>query len=884
MTAARRIYRRMLRVLPARLRDEHGLEMEEAFVDALAHARTRGHTSAAAAWVRAAADIVTVAMRRRLTVSPGFLSFTRERRLTMIGSDVKFAVRSFRRQPSQTLLVVAMLSLGIAANVVVFSLINGYFLRPFPFPHPDRLVYLNETAPQWNLEVTGINFPDYAAWKSGATSFEGLALYASAAVTLADGVGAERVDAGLVTHNFMDVLGVAPLIGRMFTPEEDTPGGRRVVVISEGLWRERFGADAQIAGKTLRMNGVALDIVGVMPQRAVFPDTPRLWLAIQGNPNQTGTNYTYSGIGRLKSGVSVAEAAEDLRRSHSAIWAARDQQRIVSPIIMPLRDRFVGNMRPIARALAAAVAMLLIVACANVAAVMLARAVARRKEMSIRLAVGAARGRLLRQLLIENTILAAAGGIGGLVLGRWILSILIATATTQLPAWASFDLDVRVAVFAVLIAIATSVLFGWGPALHAIRGDLRGPMNESTSGLTASPRAGRALSWLVAAEYALVSVLLVCAGLLLLAFNQVRRVDPGFDTARVLTVTVALPPALYRDTGARLAFWNRALDRLRAIPGVAAAGNVTCAPLTGCHSGNLFNVEGARALGRDEAPPIVLMRGASDGYLEAMGIPLASGRAFSAREGRDAGIRSVIVNESFVRTFWPGTPVADAIGRRLAFRTNVPEWHTVVGVSRDIRHYGLEQPVKPALYFPNPAVTRPTMTFALRTTGSPEALAEPVRNAFRELDASLALYRMKTTSAMLEESLNTRKVYSWMLGIFATLALVLAVGGTYGVTSYLITQRRREIGIRVAVGAARVDILRALLGSTARLLVPAVAAGLAGSVLVAGLMQDLLFGVSTREPVVLAIAAAILLAVAVIATVVPAQKAARTNPVTALRI
>jgi putative ABC transport system permease protein len=444
-----------------------------------------------------------------------------------------------------------------------------------------------------------------------------------------------------------------------------------------------------------------------------------------------------------------------------------------------------------------------------------------------------------------------------------------------------FEPDVRLVGFAVLITLGTALLFGWAPALHAVRGDLRSTMNDSVNGSTSSPSGVRTLSWLVGAEFAMAAVLLVSAGLFVRAFDQVRRIDPGFHTSNVLTFSVGLPPASYRDNPARLAFWNRSLERMRALPGVESVGIVTCAPLSHCHNGNFFNVEGRRPLAEGESNPVVLMRSASEGYVEAMGIRLAAGRELRSTDG-PANL-SAMVNETFIRTFWPGITAEQALGRRLSFNGDVPEWFSVVGVTRDVKHYGLEVPMRPGVYFPQAVVTRSSMTFATRVKGDPNALMPSVRTAFRELDPSLAIFRVRSTDTMLAESLRSRRLYSWTIAVFAVLALILALGGAYGVTSYLTTQRRREIGIRMAIGAGQHDVVRAILVGAARTVLPGLAAGVIGAVLLAGLMDDLLFGVSPREPLVLAISTVILLAAAFAANWLPARRAAKTNPMNSLR-
>ncbi|HET9267659.1 MAG TPA: FtsX-like permease family protein, partial [Vicinamibacterales bacterium] len=605
---------------------------------------------------------------------------------------------------------------------------------------------------------------------------------------------------------------------------------------------------------------------------------------------------------------------------------------------MPLRENFVSQFKTIASALWAAVTLLLVVACANVAAVMLARAIARRREMGIRLAIGANRLRLLRQLLIENAVLACVSGALGIVIGRWALSLLVAATEGTLPAWALFDFDSRIVLFAVLATVATTLLFGWAPALHAMRGDLRSAMQDTTAGSTMSPRGRRTLTWLVAAEFTLASVLLVGGVLLFRAFSQVQRVDPGFRPDHALSFSLSLPGASYADGAARLAFWDRLLARLRTTPGIDAAGIVTCPPLT-CHWGNFYRIEGRAPLGKDESNPVVLSRVASDGYFEALGLRLLAGRFFDEHDGRAAfkaeadararqaeadarareaegarpgsargalptpppsapppADRSVIINESFLRMAWPGVTPQQAIGRRIAFNDQTAPWINIVGVTADIKHYGLERPMRPGLYFPVPQQASRTgaMAVIVRTKGDPESATSTVRQIVGEIDRTLPLYRVQTMERAIADSLRTRATYSWMLAVFAGLAFVLALGGTYGVTSYLVTQRTREIGIRMAMGARSADILRAVLRGSLSPIGLGVALGLASAVWLAGLLTgaettpssaapNLLFGVSPGDPSVIAGAAVLLALAALVANWIPARRAARTDPATSIR-
>jgi predicted permease len=883
-----RAYRVLLRIAPRRVRDRHAGEMELLFAEALSRARHAGCRAVAATWAAAASDLVLARARepfRRRSVP----QIPEERKALMFGSDLRYTVRWLARQKFSTALVVAMLSLGIAANVVVFSLVNGLFLRPFPFPESERLVYINETAPKWNLDVVGINYPDFDHWRQNVKLFEGIAVWDEATFNLSEGGSAERIEGAWVTHDFGNVLRINPLIGRMFSADEDKPGGSPVVVIGEGLWRERFGGKQDVLGKTLKLDGVSRNIIGVMPAAAAFPANVRLWVPLAGDRAQPWQSYGYNGaIGRLKPGVTVEDAEKDLLRAQQAIWDTRDKQRVVSPYARALREEFARDFRTQAKTLLIAVSILLIVACANVASVMLARALVRRREMGIRLAVGASRTRLARQLFAENIVLSVIGGAVGLAIGHAALRLLIASAGDQVPRWASFDFDWRVAAFTVGVAALTALLFGLAPSLHAIRGNLRGAVHDSTGGTTASPGGRRTLSALVGAEFALAAVLLICCGLLIRAYGRVQNVDPGFRVDHVLTFALALPDAGYGDPPKtpeaeqgqkRRAFWNRLIDRLQASPGVEHAGLVSCPPL-GCHWGNFYRIEGRAPLAPGQANPVTLSRPATPGYFPAMGIRLKTGRFFNEQDGLGEN-RVIIVNETFVKTFWPG--VTDPVGRRIRGNSDTAPWMRVVGMVEDVKHYGLERPMRPGIYIPVQQSPAGTLTVAIRTAGDPAAFTATARQAVRELDPDLAMYGIRTMEQSLSRSLTGRRLYSWLIGIFAGMALVLALGGAYGVTSYLVSQRTREIGIRVALGARTSDITRTVLRSGLVVIAAGVLVGVGGAVAVARLIADLLFGVQPHDPVILATAATALLLFAAAANWLPARRAARVDPMRSLR-
>ena len=869
-----RLYRLLLRLAPRALRDAHGDEMEEMFAETLEASRARGPSAVWATWSAAIADVLTARRRARLN-----LPDTHHKGNT-VGSDLRYALRALRRQRGATLLVLTMLTLGIAANVAVFALVDGLFLRPFPFPNPDRLVYINTVAPKWNLDVVGINYPDFDRWRRDQRLFEAIATYETSRFNLAEGGNPERVSGARITYDFPRVLGVTPILGRSFTPEEDRPKGPPVVLLSAALWKSRFGGDPNVIGRTLRLDGTPHTIVGVMPTEAAFPEDVLLWVPLAGDPNQPYNSYSGDGIGRLKPGVTIEAADADLKRAHQPIWDARDKQHVVTPFVRSLRDTFVHDYRTSVSTVSGAVVVLLLIACANVAAIMLARALARRREMGIRLALGSSRLRLMRQLLLENLLLAAAGGVLGVLAGRWTLSMLLSLVPDQFPRWAIFAVDLRVIAFSVALVGLTTLLFGWAPALHAVRGDLRSAVNETTRGTTDSPRARRTLSLLVGSEFALAAVLLVCGALLVKAFDRVRHVDPGFRPDHVLSAVVPLSEGTRPKPEQWIAFWNEFESRLAAVPGIDAEGLITCLPLAGCHTGNFYIAEAAQPR-PDGKNPVVLVRGASPGYAAAIGLRLREGRFLEPADMRPNAQPVIVVNETFVRTFWGAE--ATGVGRRVKYEGPDSHWMTIVGVAEDVKHYGLERPMRPGVYLPLASNPQPTLMVAVHSRQDPALVSAALREVLRQLDAEVPLYRVRTMDEWIRRSVAPRAALAWMLAVFAGLALVLAIGGAYGVATYLVTQRTREIGIRVALGARTRDVFRGVVMRGIVVVAAGVACGLSASLALARLMSDVLFGVSPRDPVVLALVAALLVATAFAANGVPARRAARIDPMRSLR-
>lgn len=882
-------YRWLLRLAPRRLRDRHAADMEALFRDRLAEARQRGRVAAALTWQAAVLDIVRSIPRELVQQwrRRGRVGIPQERRALMIGSDIRYAWRSLHHQRFGSVLVIGMLALGIGSTVAVFSLVNGLFLRPFPFPEPERLAYVNETAPKWNLEMTGVNYHDYAQWRRDQKVFEAIALFDERAFNLATAEGSDRMQGAAVTMDFLKVLGLQPVIGRMFTQEEDTPQGPLVTLIGEAVWHERFGGRADVLGKELKLNSRTHTIVGVLPKAAEFPGGVRLWVPMQGDPNTNAQSYSYDGLARLKAGITLEQANADLVRAQQVIFDTRDKDRVVTPFARDLREQFTRDFGTVAPTLGAAVALLLVVACANVAALMLARALARRREIGIRLAVGASRARLLRQLLVENVMLSIAGGAAGLAVGQWAISVLVTSLPDQAPSWTTFGLDGRMIAFTIATSMATAVLFGWAPALHAMNHDVRGAMSTAIAGSTAPVRGRRTLWALVVAEFALASLMFVCGGLLVRAYDRVRNTDPGFDAPNVLTFTVAIPAVKTPDDAAGAAFRTRLIERMRQLPGITDVGMVSCAPVSNCHWGNFYTAENAPPRGPSDPRPVILNRVATPEYFSAMGVRLKEGRFFNSSDGAGGRDRdgTIIVNETFAKQMWPG---ASAIGKRVHMGDSVPtdrpaRWLTVVGVTGDIKHYGLERPVRPGVYLPHLLTPRSSNTVVLKSAGDPAAIATAARAAMREVDPEIPAYDMRTMEERLERSRSLRAAYSWMLGVFSVMALILALGGSYGVTSYLVSQRTRELGIRVALGAKSADISRSVLKGSLAVISMGVAIGVAGAIGAGRLLSSLLFGVPPYDALILAVAALALLSTGFLANWLPARRASRVDPMVSLR-
>lgn len=835
--------------------------------------------------------------RRRAAVETGGIEQIKEqvREIRMgfsidtLSRDVRFAVRVLLKQRAFSLTVLSLLAIGVAGTTAIFSVFNGLYLRPLPYQEPERLVNLDEKAPQWNLERTGVAYPDFDAWRERNQVFESVAVTAGAGLQISDGNRSEMLQAAQATHDLLRVLKVNPLHGRWFLPEEDKPNAAKVAVLGYGLWQTRFGGNTNAIGQTIRLNAQPYTIVGVLPPGVDYPNRTEIWTptALDRN-NQNG--WFLNGVARLKPGVTIAKAEEDLLRIHKGMIESRNVNKITSPSVYPLRDWYVGNFRQATTILLGAVALVLLIACANIAGIMLARGSARAREMGIRTALGAPRARIVRQLLTESLLLGASGGVLGTILGfQGLNGLLSLMPPNQLPGWVRFDLDWRFLAFCLTVSIGSAVLFGLWPAWNASRIDVRSGLQDAGPRTSESAGRRRSLKALITAEVALAAVLLTAAGLLIQAFRKVESVDPGFRADSILTYQIALPssPASkYEKREQQVAFADELTARLHQLPGVRSAAVTSATPLGG-HWGNFFEVEHAPPKREGDPNPVVLVRIVSPGYLEAMGMTLRLGRTFTDADGRSEGAGVVIVNETFAKLNWAGQ---DPIGKRLRAgggkdrEGKYPPWYQVVGVIADVKDYGLDVPTRPSVYAPFAQNGRSSFAVVLRTAVDPASLTSAAREVLKSLDSDLAMARVTTMSERLSNSMWLRRTYSWLVAVFAGLAVVLVVSGLYGVISYTVSQRRREIAIRMALGAGQSRILSGVLKEAVVMTGIGLAIGVACGWWSSRLFESLLFGVKATDPATYVTALAIAGGVALIASLLPAIRAARTEPMSALRV
>lgn len=874
-------WRRLLRVPGRSIRSDVDEELDF-HVQAMADAHVRSGMARDEALRRARVEFGDVDRAAALCRRIDEQHQRRVHATELLGSwwrDARQATRTLTRDRTFAITALGTLALAVATTTAVFTLVDAVFRRPFPFPHPERLMALNMKAPRWNLDRVGINYPDFHAWRVSTTSFEAIGYIEGGSFNLADGGRAERVDGAWVTRDLPAALGVTPLLGRTFTEEEDRPGGPRVVMISRSLWRDRFGEAADVIGRTLFVHGRQSTIVGVMPDQGIFVERAKVYLPLAGDPNQSYQSYSGEGIARLKAGVTAAQALADLLHAHEPIWARLDTARVVTPILLPLREEVTRTYRGAGGMLGGGVAFILLIAIANVASILLARGVVRQHELAVRKALGASGVRVGRQLFVEALVLSVVAGALGTLAGHWAVQLLVRLAGDRLPSWANVGFSASSALFALAVVLVAAVLSALAPIAFGRVADLRTTMGAGGRH-GSSPRAQRRLlDGLVVLEVGLCLVLLAGSVLVASGVRRLREVRPGFRVENTLAFNLSLPSAAYERPLGVFNFYDRLLGELEALPGVSAAGAISCRPL-GCHQGNFTEVEG-RAEVAGEDTPVQLTLSATPRAFDALGIELLKGRPFDDQDGRPGKAQSVVVSEAYARWAWPDG--SDPTGRRIRRAGRDSPWWTVVGVTRDVRHYGLERPPRPTVYLPSAMAPREDMAVILHTRVDPASLVGAVREVVTRLDPSLPLYQVTTMDNALRDSLGLVRTVAWLLAVFAGIALALAVGGLFGVLSYTVSQRQRDIAIRMALGAGRGSIVRSVVRRGLGLTAVGLAIGLPAALWVSHLAGGQL-PVAQGEPTLpLATAVAIMVVCGTCAALVPARRAARVAEHGALR-
>jgi putative ABC transport system permease protein len=805
--------------------------------------------------------------------------------------DARYALRLIIKNPGVSVIAVLALALGIGATSAIFSVVNAVLLRPLPYKSPDQLMAVWEQSLQRDVPELPISYANYRDWVEQNQVFDQLAIFSFTGFNLAGAGEPERVIGVRASANLFPLLQEQPIIGRAFTEDEDRTGGAPVVVLSHALWQRRFSSDPQIVGKTVTLNNQGYTVVGVMRAGFEFPaglsfrnrvisDRIEFWTPIApiaGSQNRGA--HSHLAIGRLKTGVSLEQARTEM----SAIQARLEQQYPeansgISIRLLPLHEQITGNTRPALLILLGAVGLVLLIACANVANLLLARATARQKEIAIRTAMGASRWRIVRQLLTESVILSITGGAMGLLLALWGTSLLFSISPNTIPRSTEVGIDSIVLLFTLAVSILTGLLFGLAPALQTSRLDLNETLKEGARGTSGGVGRNRVRSALVAAEVALSLVLLVGAGLLIKSFIRLQQSGLGFSTENLLTMRVSLPPVKYADEQKQAAFFKESLERFQNLPGVQTASAITTLPLTANYSATDFLIEGQPVPppGEEIISAIAII---GPNYFRAMEVPLIAGRDFTEYDNREApGV--AIVSEGFAESFLGGE---DPVGKRIAFGGDNPEWLSVVGVVRDVKHFGLDVAARPVVYTPFMQQSNPQMSLVLRTATDPASFAALVRREIQAVDKDQPISDVRTMEQLLSDSVSGRRFSTLLLGLFASVALTLAAVGIYGVMSYSVTQRKHEIGIRMALGASSQDVLRLIVGQGMTVALAGVAVGLAASFALTRLMESLLFGVSATDPVTFIVIPLILAGVALGACFVPARKAARVDPMIALR-
>ncbi len=807
-----------------------------------------------------------------------------------LARDLRYGLRQLRRNPGFTTVAILTLALGIGANTAIFSIVNGVLLKPLPYPQPSHLMTV------WG-RFTGIGLPEDRNWisapefrdlKEFSHCFTGLAAMDNATFNIAGGGRPERIQGAFVSPSFFSILGVDPVRGRAFTPEEGEPGNNQELLLSYGLWQRRFGGDPGIVGRTLDVNGYSAAIVGVLPKGFSYPFDAAMWQPLAFSPSQLAPdnrgNHGLQVLARIRADLTLAQARDDMQRVTRAIVERNPDYPYArfnfKVLLVPLLTQTVGDVRTALWVLCGAVGFVLLIACVNMASLLLGRASAREHEMAVRISLGASPRRIIRQLLAESVLLSSIGGLAALLIAPFALHEIIMVAGVSLPRMANVKVDGSVLLFTMAISLLAGVLFGLAPAFHSVR---RVPYEElKGGGRGGSERgsSGRLRRVLVICEIALSLALLAGAGLLLRSFVKVLGVDTGFHAGKVLTMRVALPEKRYSTSEQRQTFYHEILDRIERLPGVEAAGATAALPISGQGGSGTTTID-TQEVPPDKTTPEADLRPVTPGYFKAIGMTLIRGRFFTdADSAHSAPV--AIIDDSLARTFFHDE---NPIGKRLRLggRGSKAPWMTIVGVVAHVRYRSLETPSRVQVYWPEAQMPSGAMSLAIRTSVSPLSLVPAVEREVLSVDPNQPVYDIRTMEQLRSQWLAQRFLSLLLVGLFAAIALGLAAVGIYGVMAHSVTRRTHEIGIRMALGAEKRDILKMLVGQGFRLSLVGVIIGIAGALGLTRFLSSLLFGITPTDPATFIAVSLILITVALLACYIPARRAAKVDPMVALR-
>jgi putative ABC transport system permease protein len=813
--------------------------------------------------------------------------------LETLWQDLRYAVRMLGKHPGFTAIAVLTLALGIGANTAIFSVVEAVLLRALPYGHADRTFAVWENPkedPRHNV-VSPCNFLD---WRDQAKSFDEMAVFTDMRANLTGQGAPEEIPGQLATFNLFELLGSRALLGRTFTPADEKAGGEEgenIAVLSHGLWRRRFGGAPDIVGRAITMNGVPVTVIGVMPPDFKFfikensrsGKPAEIWFPMrltEQHRDRTRNGRYLSSVARLAPGVSPEQARAEMDAIAGRLEAQYpDYNTGMGVTLVPLREQLAGEIKPALLVLLGAVGFVLLISCVNVANLLLARAAGRHKEIAIRSAIGAGRRRIVRQLLTESLLLALLGGLLGLLLSRWCVAALVALSPANLLGSEQVGLSLPILAFTLGISLLTGVVFGLAPALEASRVNLSATLKESNRGNAGSSRGRRVRNALVVAEVGLALVLLVGAGLMMKSFLRLQGVDPGFDASNLLTLKVILPWTKYEEGPRQVAFFREAVERMETLPGVQSASVVSALPFADLGSRTSFFIDGRP----DPAPgeePSTDVRVVDENYFSTMNIPVIAGRTFTEQEAREDR-RVIVINQALARVYFPNE---NPIGKRIRVEMMLdPPLNEIIGVVGDARYQKLDGELYPMVYWAPPQLPDTEMTILLRTAGEPESLAGAARREILAIDKDQPVSDVRTMESWVAESVSRTRFGTLLLGAFSVLALVLAAAGIYGVMSYSVAQRQSEIGVRMALGARARDVLRLVVRQGLALVLVGVALGLLGALALTRVISSLLYGVSATDPWTFAALALLLTGVSWVACYIPARRAARVDPLVALR-